>query len=1488
MHIFLVIGVLFVIALVVVLPLGRSENGYKTKQNPIRPDPDNVFNEKYSNESTNETKLKKQNNNPKIVLSRESNDNFILNISCGNFDIENKKGNNEVYYLFNAQGYETTSVVGKPQLPVIRRMIAMPIGAKSVSVKVLGYNYSIIGKYKIYPFQQSQILGNTSNFTIDRKFYSKDIFYPEEIANIQIIGSIRDFRFAMLQVNPIRFNPNSTESMFSKNISLKIEFTFDKNNNNEFKSISPAFESFYESIFLNYNYIKEDNRQNLKGRDSVDDGKNVYLIITNDTFYDSILPLAEWREARGFEVMITNLSEIDNGSEVNDTELRTYIYDVFHNFTVYNLSDEPSFLLLVGDANEDSDVYLPTHYGKRDPRYQRKLATDLYFSAVNNSSYNYTNLIFPDIFLGRLPVNNISETEIIVNKIINYEKDPFIYLNENDWWFDKALLVTNDVDQGISSEVDEAFKEIFAILTREKYNISKVNSSEPGLGTSNISNYVNAGQAIVNYIGHGSDDYWTDPYFNNSNVLSLENSHKLPIVTSTGCWNGRFVNSTNDCIGEKWLKAENKGGVASFGGSVPVWVQEGCKLDAGIFKAIFNDGLRYFSQIADRSKLYSIIHWNGTDMYKTQQMYEMFNVLGDPALKVWIPPSEPIRIDSDDNFTDLDYSIGSGTKDDPYVIQNLKINGTGYNYGMFIGNVSNSHFRIENCFVENVTGPRYWPGYNPSSPGIELYKSSNGTVSYNKCFNNDYGIWLYNASNNIVTNNNCSNNIDEGISISYLNNVTLSNNNCSQTINGIVLFNSSITVSNNTCYSNSNSGIILSYQTHNNTIFNNICSNITDTEFGMGILMHESSNNSITYNNLKNNNYGIHIWDENECDESSNNIINHNMFINNTIQAYDPYGTNNWNNDYPSGGNYWSNWIEPDNNKNGFVDEPKVISGGAGTQDNYPLTTVPHFPIRINSDADFDTQFPGRVISNLRIDGTGYGYCIYIGNVTEDFILENCYLHNASDVDQSPYYYDSGLILYRTPNGYISNVTSFNNNQHGIYLRDIQDPPYTSKNTLINNNCSNNNGDGIHLQSASCNNITNNLISSNNAKGIYISEGSIFGNTMTNNKLHSNSYGIYISANCNDNEIYHNNFIDNTYNAYDYASNSWDINIDGNLEGNYWSDYPGGQPMQNYGTWDTEYEISGGINRDNYPLINPFDSVWNINQSTYHITIGYAISKANPGETIELSYGIYYENVVIEKSLIISGKWSISTIIDGGGFGDVIEINADEVTIREVTVNNSGSGSVGILINSIKNIITQNRCTNNDIGIFLSDSKMNTISYNYCLYNDYGICLYQSGDVEENKTILSNNICNFNSEYGIYVDQSSYNSFQNNNCSNNSIGVYLIDSDSTNLTYNILYDNIGYGVQVYSSNNCIIHHNDFIINNGANEAYNPLHIQACDDNPSGFNTWYEAAEEEGNHWSDWIEPDENEDGIVDLWYELAGFPGNFDNYPLVIPVFAPI
>jgi len=53
--------------------------------------------------------------------------------------------------------------------------------------------------------------------------------------------------------------------------------------------------------------------------------------------------------------------------------------------------------------------------------------------------------------------------------------------------------------------------------------------------------------------------------------------------------------------------------------------------------------------------------------------------------------------------------------------------------------------------------------------------------------------------------------------------------------------------------------------------------------------------------------------------------------------------------------------------------------------------------IRIDSNADFPTfttvgdGTSGNpwVIDNMDIDGTGFGYCIYVGNTTEHFVIRN-------------------------------------------------------------------------------------------------------------------------------------------------------------------------------------------------------------------------------------------------------------------------------------------------------------------------------------------------------------------------------------------------------------------------------------------------------------------------------------------------------------------
>ncbi|GAG03959.1 unnamed protein product, partial [marine sediment metagenome] len=94
------------------------------------------------------------------------------------------------------------------------------------------------------------------------------------------------------------------------------------------------------------------------------------------------------------------------------------------------------------------------------------------------------------------------------------------------------------------------------------------------------------------------------------------------------------------------------------------------------------------------------------------------------------------------------------------------------------------------------------------------------------------------------------------------------------------------------------------------------------------------------------------------------------------------------------------------------------------------------------------------------------------------------------------------------------------------------------------------------------------------------------------NNITSHSYrGIYISFS-SDNSIYHNNFLDETDNAYDECTNFW---YNETLqEGNYWSDFD--EPSE--GAWDNNsdgivdlpYDIPGGSNQDLYPLMQPYEA----------------------------------------------------------------------------------------------------------------------------------------------------------------------------------------------------------------------------------------------------------------------------------------------------------
>ena len=111
--------------------------------------------------------------------------------------------------------------------------------------------------------------------------------------------------------------------------------------------------------------------------------------------------------------------------------------------------------------------------------------------------------------------------------------------------------------------------------------------------------------------------------------------------------------------------------------------------------------------------------------------------------------------------------------------------------------------------------------------------------------------------------------------------------------------------------------------------------------------------------------------------------------------------------------------------------------------------------------------------------------------------------------------------------------------------------------------------------------LTDNTVVSNDLYGIYLSFG-CFRGTLARNALLSNNGGLGIGRYSNNNEIYNNNFIDNTVQVEVLAGTSNDFYLPEPVGGNFWNDWT--EPDDNEdGFVDFAYVIVGG-GRDELPL----------------------------------------------------------------------------------------------------------------------------------------------------------------------------------------------------------------------------------------------------------------------------------------------------------------
>jgi len=249
----------------------------------------------------------------------------------------------------------------------------------------------------------------------------------------------------------------------------------------------------------------------------------------------------------------------------------------------------------------------------------------------------------------------------------------------------------------------------------------------------------------------------------------------------------------------------------------------------------------------------------------------------------------PILIESDD---DLTVFPGSGTKDDPYIIENFNITDSTANGIKIYG--TTKYIVIRDCFLDGG-------GLSSSFYGIYIDSTTDGTITVtnNTISNYATGIYLSSCSNNSFTFNIITDSNNDGLYLS-----SSSNN----------------TFSSNTITNSDDDGITISFSSGNTLTFNNITNNN-----GEGIYFSFSSNNNLASNIIAENiNYAIDLY------SSSSNSFVKNLFIKNnqggSSQASDSGTINKFYTDIT--GNYWYDW-----NGTGIY----AIDGSANNFDPYPM-----------------------------------------------------------------------------------------------------------------------------------------------------------------------------------------------------------------------------------------------------------------------------------------------------------------------------------------------------------------------------------------------------------------------------------------------------------------------------------------------------------------------------------------------------------------------
>ena len=477
------------------------------------------------------------------------------------------------YQQINFKGCLPNGTVSEPTLPWQSVSLMLPQGqeAASINVELLDF-VELEGNFNLYPYQEPRAYSDEKEHPFAKKesLYRSENAYPTSNYSKVSTQYLNGVALAFSGFTPVRYIPATGKVSYAQTVRVSIETTASRVDHSRKLWLTPENEKSLQRLAQNPEQLATYNK---RGREI--SGYDM-LVITSEEWMSHFDEYLNLYNSKGIITRIVSLESIYETMEGCDQpeQIRNYIIQEYENNGIQMVS-------LGGDVSIVPFRFLFCQ-AKENEEDQDQLPSDMYYACLDGTLNDDGDDLWgevgeddllPELGVGRLPFNNETQFQNIMNKTFSYLQYPV--LGE----FTSPILGVEHLGDGVygSSDLERLIGENsdWGYTTYgypEDYNFKRYYEmpGKPWSGGA-FRNVIGTGGQYVHHVGHANSDYvagWDGSTVNNEYFKNNDGvNHNYMLFHSHGCICGNFP---ANCILEKMVTIPN-GFVLATGNSRYGW-----------------------------------------------------------------------------------------------------------------------------------------------------------------------------------------------------------------------------------------------------------------------------------------------------------------------------------------------------------------------------------------------------------------------------------------------------------------------------------------------------------------------------------------------------------------------------------------------------------------------------------------------------------------------------------------------------------------------------------------------------------------------------------------------------------------------------------------------------------------------------------------------------------------------------------------------------